>query len=62
MVASSKIQIIKHLEGGIIKEILTRTGQSVSAGDPLIVFDMTKFVKKENVSCGLKSVHLYCSN
>ena len=43
VVASSKIQIIQNLEGGIIKEILTRTGKSVSSGDPLIVFDSTKF-------------------
>ena len=43
VVASSKIQVIQNLEGGIIKEILTRTGQSVSSGDPLIVFDSTKF-------------------
>jgi len=43
VVASSKIQVIQNLEGGIIKEILTRTGKSVSSGDPLIVFDSTKF-------------------
>ena len=43
VVASSKIQVIQNLEGGIIKEILTRTGQSVSSGDPLIIFDSTKF-------------------
>ena len=43
VVASSKIQVIQNLEGGIIKEILTRTGQTVSSGDPLIVFDSTKF-------------------
>ena len=43
VVASSKIQVIQNLEGGIIKEILTKTGQSVSSGDPLIVFDSTKF-------------------
>ena len=43
VVASSKIQVIQNLEGGIIKEIMTRTGQSVSSGDPLIIFDSTKF-------------------
>ena len=43
VVASSKIQVIQNLEGGIIKEIMTKTGQSVSSGDPLIVFDSTKF-------------------
>ena len=49
VVASSKIQVIQNLEGGIIKEILTRTGQTVSSGDPLIVFDSTKF-ESESVS------------
>ena len=35
VVASSKIQVIQNLEGGIIKE--------VSSGDPLIIFESTKF-------------------
>ncbi len=43
VVASSKIQIIQNLEGGIIKEILTKTGATVSSGDPLIVFESTRF-------------------
>ena len=43
VVASSKIQVIQNLEGGIIKEILTKTGATVSSGDPLIVFDSTRF-------------------
>ena len=43
VVASSKIQVIQNLEGGIIKEILIKTGSTVSSGDPLIVFESTKF-------------------
>ena len=43
VVASSKIQVIQNLEGGIIKEILIKTGATVSSGDPLIVFESTKF-------------------
>ena len=43
VVASSKIQVIQNLEGGIIKEILTKTGATVSSGDPLIVFESTRF-------------------
>ena len=43
VVASSKIQIIQNLEGGIIKEILTKTGSTVAIGEPLILLDKTKF-------------------
>lgn len=43
VVASSKIQIIQNLEGGRIKEILTKTGATVSSGDPLIVFESIRF-------------------
>ena len=43
VVASSKIQVIQNLEGGIIKEILTKTGATVSSGDPLIVFESIRF-------------------
>jgi len=43
VVASSKIQVIQNLEGGIIKEILTKTGATVSSGDPLIIFESTRF-------------------
>jgi adhesin transport system membrane fusion protein len=43
VVASSKIQVIQNLEGGIIKEILTKTGATVSSGDPLIVFESARF-------------------
>ena len=43
VVASSKVQVIQNLEGGIIKEILIKTGATVSSGDPLIIFESTKF-------------------
>ncbi|HAJ89022.1 HlyD family type I secretion periplasmic adaptor subunit [Pseudomonas stutzeri] len=33
---------VQHLEGGIVKELLARDGEVVSAGDPLIVLDDTQ--------------------
>ena len=44
IIASSKLQIIQNLEGGIINEIAVRTGDSVSEGDLLVKLDETKFL------------------
>ena len=35
-------KVVQHLEGGIIKEILVRDGQSVKAGQVLVVLDNTQ--------------------
>jgi len=43
IIASSKIQIIQNLEGGIIEEILVKPGDPVSPGAPLIYLDKTLF-------------------
>ena len=43
VIASSKIQIIQNLEGGIIEEILVKPGDPVSPGAPLIYLDKTLF-------------------
>ncbi len=43
VIASSKIQIIQNLEGGIIKDILVKPGDLVSPGAPLIYLDQTLF-------------------
>ena len=43
VVSSSKIQIIQNLEGGIIKDILVKPGDSVSPGDPLLYLDKTRY-------------------
>jgi adhesin transport system membrane fusion protein len=43
IIASSKIQIIQNLEGGIIEDILVKPGDSVSPGAPLIYLDKTLF-------------------
>jgi len=36
VIPSSQLQIVSNLEGGIVKEILVRTGQQVKAGDVLM--------------------------
>ncbi len=41
VVPSSKTQLISNLEGGIVQEVLVRTGQQVKAGDPLVRLDPT---------------------
>jgi adhesin transport system membrane fusion protein len=42
VVPSSKTQLISNLEGGIVEEVLVRTGQLVKAGDPLVQLDPTQ--------------------
>lgn len=42
VVPSSKMQVISNLEGGIVQEVLVRTGQSVKAGDALVRLDPTQ--------------------
>lgn len=34
--------VVQHLEGGIVREILVREGETVAAGTPLLVFDGTQ--------------------
>ena len=36
IIASSKLQVIQNLEGGIINDIAVRTGDKVSEGDLLV--------------------------
>ena len=43
VIASSKIQVIQNLEGGIVKEILVQTGDQVTQSQPLIKLDETQF-------------------
>lgn len=38
----SYTKVIQHLEGGIVKEILARNGDLVSAGDPILILDDTQ--------------------
>jgi membrane fusion protein, adhesin transport system len=42
VVPSSKTQLISNLEGGIVQEVLVRTGQQVMAGDALVKLDPTQ--------------------
>lgn len=41
VVPSSKTQVISNLEGGIVQEVLVRTGQEVKSGQPLVRLDPT---------------------
>ena len=43
VIPSSKTQLVQSLEGGIVKELLVRTGDKVSKGDVLARFDDTGF-------------------
>ena len=43
VIASSKIQVIQNLEGGIVKEILVQTGDQVTQSQPLIKLDETQY-------------------
>lgn len=41
VIPSSRLQVVSNLEGGIVKEILVRAGDHVTAGQPLIRLDST---------------------
>lgn len=41
VIASSQLQTVSNLEGGVVKDILVRTGQMVRAGQPLVRLDPT---------------------
>jgi len=43
VVPSSQVQIVQNLEGGLVKEILVREGQSVQKGQQLLLIDDTRF-------------------
>ena len=43
VMASSRIQIIQNLEGGIIKSIVVKPGDVVSSGDPLVYLETTLY-------------------
>ena len=43
VIASSKIQVIQNLEGGIIEDILVQTGDQVVTSQPLIKLEDIKF-------------------
>lgn len=43
VVPNSRLQVIQSLEGGILRELLVREGDIVSAGQPLAQLDATRF-------------------
>ena len=44
IIASSKVQVIQNLEGGIINKIAVKTGQKVQENDLLVKLDETQFL------------------
>ena len=42
VIPSSQLQVVSNLEGGIVKDILVRSGQQVRRGDELIRLDPTQ--------------------
>src|ERR1700684_460258 len=42
VVASSHLQVVSNLEGGVVQSILVRTGQQVRRGQELILLDQTQ--------------------
>jgi epimerase transport system membrane fusion protein len=42
VIVRSNRQVVQHLEGGIVQEILVRSGDLVAAGEPLLVLDNTQ--------------------
>ncbi|RYZ00758.1 MAG: HlyD family type I secretion periplasmic adaptor subunit, partial [Comamonadaceae bacterium] len=40
VVPSDRVKTVQHLEGGIIRSVLIREGQTVRAGDPLLHVDL----------------------
>lgn len=51
MVRSNK-QVVQHLEGGIVEEILVRNGDRVEAGDPLLILDDTQPLAQLEIATG----------
>lgn len=44
VVPSSRLQVLQSLDGGIVKQIMVREGDTVKAGQPLLQVDSTRFV------------------
>ncbi len=42
VIVRSNRQVVQHLEGGIVQQILVRSGDVVDAGEPLLVLDSTQ--------------------
>lgn len=41
VVPSSRVQVVQHLEGGIVREILVREGERVAADQPVVILEQT---------------------
>jgi len=43
VIPSSQVQVVQNLEGGILTQVLVKAGESVSAGQMLLLLDDTRF-------------------
>lgn len=50
VIVRSNRQVVQHLEGGIVQEILVRNGDAVAAGEPLLVLDNTQSLAQLEMS------------
>jgi adhesin transport system membrane fusion protein len=48
IIASSQMQAVQHLEGGIVNKILVKTGDHVKKGQVLVLLDDTRFKSEYN--------------
>ncbi len=60
-VATSQNKLIQHLEGGIVRAILAKEGQTVEAGQPLVLLDDTN-AKSEVSRLEIKRLALVATN
>lgn len=58
VVPSERVKSVQHLEGGIIREVLVREGQSVRAGDVLVKVDLgAQGPNLEEIQAKVASLH-----
>lgn len=59
VVPMGKVKVIQHLEGGIVKEIFVREGDTVKEGDPLLLLDLaTSGTNREELKVRLDGLQL----
>ena len=52
VIVRSNKQVVQHLEGGIVDEIVAQNGDRVEAGDPLLILDNTQPLAQLEIATG----------
>lgn len=52
VIVRSNKQVVQHLEGGIVEEILAQNGDRVEAGEPLLILDDTQPLAQLEIATG----------